>query len=72
MTFELTDAAIDKIVTAGYDPVYGARPLKRSIQRYIENVLAQDILSSKFMAGDHIIADVEGDQLCFKAGQLVS
>ena len=65
MTFELTDLAFDKIVTAGYDPVYGARPLKRSIQRYIENSLAQDILSGKFKEGDHIVADVSGDKLSF-------
>ena len=72
MTLELSDEAINKIVNAGYDPVYGARPLKRSIQRFIENKLAQDILSGKFSAGDHILADVEGDELSFKVGVLVN
>lgn len=71
MTLELSDAAIDKLVAAGYDPVYGARPLKRSIQKWIENSLAQDILSGKFSAGDHIVADVDGDSLSFQAKQVV-
>jgi len=71
MTLELTDAAIDKLVASGYDPVYGARPLKRSIQRWIENTLAQDILSGKFLGGDHIVADVSGDDFVFETHQLV-
>jgi ATP-dependent Clp protease ATP-binding subunit ClpB len=73
MTLQLTEAAIDKIVNAGYDPVYGARPLKRSIQRLIENSLAQDILSGRFLEGANIEADVaESGELIFTAKQLVA
>ena len=65
LTLELSDAAISRLVDVGYDPVYGARPLKRAIQQWIENPLAQDILSGKFMPGTTIVADVEGEQLVF-------
>jgi len=65
MDIELSDAALDKLGTAGFDPVYGARPLKRSIQAQVENPLAQDILSGKFLPGDVIKVDVEGDKLVF-------
>ncbi|MFK4753290.1 ATP-dependent chaperone ClpB [Oceanobacter antarcticus] len=58
LALELSDTAITKLVDIGYDPVFGARPLKRAIQRWIENPLAQDILSGKFMPGDTIVADV--------------
>lgn len=71
MTLELSDAAVDKLVAAGYDPVYGARPLKRSIQKWIENTLAQDILSGKFVEGDTILADTQGEDLVFTVGQTV-
>lgn len=65
LTLTLTDAAKLKLVELGYDPVYGARPLKRAIQQWIENPLAQAILSAKFMPGDNIVADVEGDSFSF-------
>jgi ATP-dependent Clp protease ATP-binding subunit ClpB len=72
MTLELTDAAINRIVDLGYDPVYGARPLKRSIQRLIENSLAQDILSGKFTEGAHILADITDDgKLAFSSRELI-
>ena len=71
LTMELSDDAIDRLVAQGYDPVYGARPLRRSIQRWIENPLAQDILSGKFVSGDNIVVDVEGDALTFVAKQMV-
>ena len=71
LTMELSDAAIDRLVAQGYDPVYGARPLRRSIQRWIENPLAQDILSGKFIGGDNIVVDVEGDAFSFEAKQVV-
>ncbi len=61
----LTEAALDKIGEAGFDPVYGARPLKRAIQQDIENSLAQEILAGKFMPGDVIEIDVTGDQFSF-------
>jgi ATP-dependent Clp protease ATP-binding subunit ClpB len=51
----LTDAVIDKLSNAGFDPVYGARPLKRTIQQLVENPLAQRLLAGEFTAGDTII-----------------
>ncbi|MCY1186762.1 Chaperone protein ClpB [compost metagenome] len=49
----------------GYDPVYGARPLKRAIQRWIENPLAQQILAGRFGPGANIVAKVEGEEIVF-------
>ena len=61
----LTETALDKIGEAGFDPVYGARPLKRAIQQEIENSLAQEILAGKFMPGDIIEIDVTADGFSF-------
>jgi len=62
---EVSDAAMDNLVDAGFDPVYGARPLKRAIQKKIENPLAQDILAGRF-APEHVIkADMDGEMLVF-------
>ncbi|MDH5447055.1 MAG: ATP-dependent chaperone ClpB [Gammaproteobacteria bacterium] len=73
LDIELTEAALDKLGEAGFDPVYGARPLKRSIQSHVENPLAQDILSGKFLPGDVIKVDVSGDGLVFsKSGSKAS
>ncbi|QYK53725.1 MAG: ATP-dependent chaperone ClpB [Fimbriimonadaceae bacterium] len=57
ITLELTDAAKTQIATAGYDPVYGARPLKRAIQREVLNPLAMKVLSGEIHDGSHIVAD---------------
>jgi len=65
MGLALTPAALDKLAEAGFDPVYGARPLKRAIQQQIENPLAQEILSGKFAAGDTIRADVQDGAIVF-------
>ena len=65
MRIELTPEAYDFISEVGYDPVYGARPLKRSIQQYIENSLAQDLLQGKFKPGDTIKVVRDGDKLTF-------
>ena len=63
----LDEAARDKLGQAGYDPVYGARPLKRAIQQQVENPLAQAILGGKFVPGDRILATVSaGNGLEFK------
>lgn len=62
---ELTESALDKLGEAGFDPVYGARPLKRAIQQYIENPLAQDLLSGTFIAGDVIHVDAGEEGLVF-------
>ncbi|WP_068545790.1 ATP-dependent chaperone ClpB [Thalassotalea crassostreae] len=58
-TLEVTDDAIAKVAEAGFDPVFGARPLKRAIQQYIENPLAQQILSGKFVPESTITVDVD-------------
>jgi ATP-dependent Clp protease ATP-binding subunit ClpB len=57
------------LVEVGYDPVYGARPLKRAIQRYVENPLAQEILSGRFTAGDKISVSRDEEGLVFSAAQ---
>jgi ATP-dependent Clp protease ATP-binding subunit ClpB len=62
---QVTPAALDYLAATGYDPIYGARPLKRAIQQYIENPLAQEILSGKFMPGDSIHVDEKGNALIF-------
>ncbi len=61
----LSDAARDKLADAGFDPVYGARPLKRAIQQQVENPLAQEILQGNFKPGDTIEVGVADDQLEF-------
>ncbi|WP_405227765.1 ATP-dependent chaperone ClpB [Lentisalinibacter sediminis] len=66
MDLELTDAARDQLAEAGFDPVYGARPLKRAIQQRIENPLAQRILAGEFAPGDTILADVSGEEIVFR------
>lgn len=66
LSLELSDAALDRLVDVGYDPIFGARPLKRAIQRWIENPLAQDILAGRFMPGSVIQADAaEGEGFRF-------
>ena len=57
ITVELTDEARKTLAERGYDPVFGARPLKRAIQRMIENPLAVEVLAGKFREGDHVIVD---------------
>ncbi len=66
MQIHLSDAAKDRLAEAGFDPVYGARPLKRAIQQQVENPLAQEILQGKFKPGDVIEVGVKGQQLEFE------
>jgi len=66
MTIVLSDAARDKLADAGFDPVYGARPLKRAIQQQVENPLAQEILQGRFNPGDTIEIGVSEDHLEFQ------
>ncbi|QCI10736.1 ATP-dependent chaperone ClpB [Pseudomonas putida] len=66
LALSLSPEALDKLIAVGYDPVYGARPLKRAIQRWIENPLAQLILAGKFLPGTAITAKVEGDEIVFE------
>ncbi len=65
LSLELSQEAMDKLIAVGYDPVYGARPLKRAIQRWIENPLAQQILAGQFAPGSSVKARVEGEQIVF-------
>ena len=66
MRIHLSEAARDKLAEAGFDPVYGARPLRRAIQQQVENPLAQEILTGKFQPGDVIEVGVSDDRLDFK------
>ncbi|WP_448509546.1 ATP-dependent chaperone ClpB [Immundisolibacter sp.] len=65
MNIHFTDQALDWLASVGFDPVYGARPLKRAIQQYVENPLARDLLGGKLADGDVIQVDVSGDGLVF-------
>jgi ATP-dependent Clp protease ATP-binding subunit ClpB len=65
ITLELTDAAKEALAEAGWDPAYGARPLKRAIQRLVENPLALRLLEGEFADGDTIRVDAHGDELVF-------
>ena len=63
---EVSDTALDRLAELGFDPVYGARPLKRAVQRELENPLAQGILSGQFKAGDNIAIDLERESFSFR------
>ena len=62
---EITDAAKEALAEAGWDPAYGARPLKRAIQRLVENPLALRLLEGDFADGDTVRVDTHGDELVF-------
>ena len=66
LQLELTDAAKEVIAEAGWDPAYGARPLKRALQRLIENPLALRLLEGDFGEGDTIRVDAENGELVFE------
>lgn len=61
LSLELSDAVLDKLANVGFDPVYGARPLKRAIQQLLENPLAQDLLEGKFVPGDVIHSELDSE-----------
>ena len=65
LSLQLTAAAKNLLVEEGFDPVYGARPLKRAIQRNLENPLAQELLAGNFLPGQIILVDVKGSKLTF-------
>ena len=62
---ELSPAFMDHLVASGFDPVYGARPLKRAIQQQLENPLAQRILAGEFEPGQTVIVDLDGENTTF-------
>lgn len=66
MALKLSDSALDFLAEVGFDPVYGARPLKRAIQRELETQIAKHILRGEFRDGDTIFVDVENERLTFK------
>ncbi len=66
ITLELTDAAKHTLFTSGYDPAYGARPLKRAIQRMIQDPLAMKILDGEVLHGDHVVVDSKDGKLTFE------
>ena len=68
MELEVSEAVLDKLGEAGFDPVYGARPLRRAIQSRLENPLAQAILGGRFAEGDKIVVGLEGEELAFTKG----
>ncbi|CAM9769062.1 unnamed protein product [Pylaiella littoralis] len=67
ITLKATDAALDFLSSVGYDPAYGARPLKRTIQREVETVLAKRIISGEVSIGDVLVADVVNERLVIAA-----
>ncbi|MHA3078877.1 ATP-dependent chaperone ClpB [Acinetobacter sp. ANC 5502] len=70
MSLTVEDSAFDSLIDAGFDPIYGARPLKRAIQQQVENSLAQKILSGEFVPGDNIVISAENGQLQFSKMKL--
>ena len=66
LALEVSDTALDQLAAVGFDPVYGARPLKRAIQSEFENPLARRILEGVFLPGSTIRADWKGGQFLFK------
>ncbi|RVU41473.1 AAA family ATPase [Lujinxingia sediminis] len=71
MTIEVSDAAKDFLAEEGFEPEYGARPLKRAIGNFIQDPLAVEVLEGKFVAGDHVVVEVaeDGESLVFKKGE---
>ena len=66
LALKLSEEALYFLAEMGYDPVYGARPLKRAVQRYLETAIAKSILRGDFQPGDLIFVDVEDERLIFK------
>ena len=64
-----TEAAAELLAREGYDPAYGARPLKRLVQRRIENPLAQRMLGGEVRDGDLVVVDADGDEVTFSAAR---
>jgi ATP-dependent Clp protease ATP-binding subunit ClpB len=62
----VTDAALEELAKVGFDPVYGARPLKRAVQEHIENPLAKQILEGKFAAKETVVVDADGSRIVFR------
>jgi ATP-dependent Clp protease ATP-binding subunit ClpC len=68
MDFETTDAAKEVLATEGFDPQYGARPLRRAVQRLVEDPLSEEVLLGKFVANDTIVVDADENRIVFRKG----
>ena len=68
LTLQLHDSVLDHLTEVGFDPVYGARPLKRAIQQQLENPLAEAILAGRFVPGETIVGRMQGGEVTFDAG----
>jgi ATP-dependent Clp protease ATP-binding subunit ClpB len=71
ISIELTERAKDLVFTEGFDPNFGARPLKRAIQKLIQDPLAMKILDGEVLHGDHVVVDAEKGKLTFKVSHRV-
>ena len=69
LDFEITTEAKEFLATRGFNPVYGARPLKRVIRQLIENPLSKEILAQKFLRGDKIVIDLNNDEIIFRKAE---
>ena len=69
IALEVTPGALDQLIAEGYDPAYGARPLARTIQKRIENPLAERLISGEFSAGDRVVIDSNGSVFTFTKGK---
>ncbi|MDO9477781.1 MAG: type VI secretion system ATPase TssH, partial [Pseudohongiella sp.] len=65
LSIEVSEAVLDKVAALGYDPIYGARPLRRAVQNWIENPLAQKVIGGDYNPGDRIVVDVSEDGFQF-------
>ena len=66
ITIEISQDAKDFLIEKGFDPVFGARPLKRTIQRFVEDPLASDIISKRFKEGSHVKVSRKNEELSFE------
>lgn len=69
ISLELTEAAKGKISVEGYDPEYGARPLRRAIQKHIEDRLSEELLRGTVLTGQHVIIDVDNGEFLVKTAE---
>jgi len=69
LKLEFAEGVLDKLASLGFDPVYGARPLKRAVQTWLENPLAQRVLAGDFSPGDTILVELDGEDIKFTAKQ---
>ncbi len=69
---ELTPAAQDKITSEGYDPTYGARPLRRALQKHVEDRLSEELLKGTVLTGQHVVFDVENDEFVVRTAEPVT